>query len=130
MCFVLEPTFSFLVEKHGAEVGERTHRSLPALVSKHRELTRAVQVRLEKVSQLQQPERDSGESKQHSQKLNDKYFYNTLAHEKQFTDLFYLQEQYFEIQENEFFTSSYNVKGRLAENIEFWRKIGANPENF
>ena len=42
--------------------------------------------------------------------------------------MFCLHEQYFEIQENDFLTSSSNVKGRLAENIEFWRNIGANPE--
>ena len=44
------------------------------------------------------------------------------------TDLFSLHEQYFEIQEKEFLTSSTNVKGRLTENIGFWETIGANPE--
>ena len=44
------------------------------------------------------------------------------------TNLFSLHEQYFEIQEKEFLTSSTNVKGRLTENIGFWETIGANPE--
>ena len=44
------------------------------------------------------------------------------------TDLFSLHEQYFEIQEKEFLTSSTYVKGRLTENIGFWETIGANPE--
>ena len=48
--------------------------------------------------------------------------------ESTFCDLFYLHERYFEIQEKDIFTSSANVKGRLAQNIGFSQTIGANPE--
>ena len=67
-------------------------------------------------------------SQQSSQEINDKYFLSTFPSETMLTDLFSLHEQYFEIQEKEFLTSSTNVKGRLTENIGFWETIGANPE--
>ena len=66
-------------------------------------------------------------SQQSSQEINDKYFLSTFPSETMLTDLFSLHEQYFEIQEKEFLTSSTNVKGRLTENIGFWETIGANP---
>ena len=68
---------------------------------------------------------------QQSQKINDKYFTNTstlFESETIFTNTFYFHEQYFEIQEKDFVTSSINVKGRLTKNISFWKNIGANPK--
>ena len=72
------------------------------------------------------------QSQQSSQEINDKYFLSNFPSEAMLTDLFSLHEQYFEIQEKEFLTSSTNVKGRLTENIGFWdaRITGACQTNF
>ena len=127
MCLVLEPTFSFLVEQHGAEVGDRfsfegkdslQHQtSVSPAVSQvtsgarvqtkrtHKGSSSSVGMAVRYSNQKEKAENPS----QQSQTLNDKYFYNTLAPETRFSDLFYLHEQYFEIQENDFSTSSSNV---------------------
>ena len=65
---------------------------------------------------------------QQLQKINDKYISYTSIQETMFCDLFRFHEQYFEFQDKDFCTSATNVKGRLNENIGFWRSIGVNPE--
>ena len=55
----------------------------------------------------------------------------TLLYKRQCSVIFFcFHEQYFEFQEKDFCTSAtkFYVKGRLNENIGFWRSIGANPE--
>ena len=53
----------------------------------------------------------------------DKYFLDTFSSDSMLTDLFFLYEQYFEIQEKDFLTSSTNVKGRLTETFGFLENI-------
>ena len=61
------------------------------------------------------------------QNTNDKYTYSSTS-DTFFFDAYYSHKQYFELQEQIFTISSKNVKGRLAENISFWKEIGANSE--
>ena len=104
-CLVLEPSFSFLEEQHGAEGGDRfSFEGKDSL--QHQTSVSPVDSQVTSGARVQ-----TVNPSQQSQTLNDKYFYNTLAPAAQFTDLFYLHEQYFEIQEKELTFSSCNVKG-------------------
>ena len=146
-CLVPEPAFSLMVDQHGVEVGEhfhfedndkRQHQTTVSPVdlqgtSDDRVLTKTVPKGSSSSIGVPLSYRDLKQTKekpsqQSSQEINDKYFLSTFPSETMLTDLFSLHEQYFEIQEKEFLTSSTNVKGRLTENIGFWETIGANPE--
>ena len=121
-CLVPEPAFSLMVDQHEVKVGEhfhfedndkRQHQTSVSPVdlqgtSDDRVLTKAVPKGSSSSIGVPLSYRDlkptkEKPSQQSSQRINDKYFLSTFSSETMLTDLFLVHEQYFEIQEKEFF---------------------------
>ena len=143
---VLGQASSFRVDKRGAELGEHFHfvekdkpqRQTSAFPADLQD-TSAAHVLTKTMPEVSSSSggtpvscsnhKEKAENpNQQSQKINDKYPSYISLPETMFCDLFRLHEQYFEFQEKYFCTSITNVKGRLTENIGFWRSMGDNPE--